>query len=166
MTERFDGEANEYFIKLYWDDLKVQGELGNIFESDAYVYSGRGFTQLTGRLGYNYYDKFLGIDLLGDPNLTNDPQIAVQIILHGMVNGIYKSLSYTDDTNTVAQAGGGPKLSDFEFPDQFAEARSIVSSGDAEAIAAIANLYACVFETLCLAGALPEGIICASGDCQ
>ena len=43
------------------------------------MYRGRGYIQLTGRNNYEYFGKKLGIDLINNPDLANDPQIAANI---------------------------------------------------------------------------------------
>jgi len=50
------------------------GRMGNALNSnDGYAYRGRGATQTTGRDGYQKLGEKLEIDLLGNPDLVNDP---------------------------------------------------------------------------------------------
>lgn len=69
----------EYFIKNYWDKPNVRKNLGNIKESDAYTYCGRGLLQITGRYNYEKYGKRLAIDLLANPDAALVPVTAVKI---------------------------------------------------------------------------------------
>lgn len=55
------------------------GRLGNTSPGDGYKYRGRGYIQLTGKENYERYGKKLGIDLVNDPDLANDPSIAIKI---------------------------------------------------------------------------------------
>lgn len=51
------------------------GRMGNALNSnDGYNFRGRGATQTTGREGYGALGKVVGIDLLGNPDLVNDPR--------------------------------------------------------------------------------------------
>ena len=50
------------------------GRMGNAIGSDdGYNYRGRGATQTTGRDGYGQLGRKLGLDLLGQPELVNEP---------------------------------------------------------------------------------------------
>lgn len=53
--------------------------LGNIDPDDGYTYRGRGGIQLTGRANYRKLGELCGLDLLGDPDLVNDPANSVVI---------------------------------------------------------------------------------------
>jgi len=56
------------------------GRMGNIAGSgDAAKYKGRGAFQLTGRANYEQYGKELGINLVKNPELAEDPKISAQI---------------------------------------------------------------------------------------
>ena len=65
-----------YFNKVY-DGRK---DLGNTEPGDGYKYRGRGFIQITGKSMYQAVGKELGIDLVSNPELANDPAIAAKII--------------------------------------------------------------------------------------
>ena len=54
---------------------RLVDEVGN--ES---VYKGRGYIQLTGKDNYEYFGKKLGVDLVKNPELANDPEIAAKIV--------------------------------------------------------------------------------------
>jgi hypothetical protein len=164
--------TNKYFTDNYWEKEKIKEALGNLFESDAYVYSGRGFVQLTGRLAYTYYNDYSDlladedIDILTNPTaLLDNPEVNAKILLDGMVNGVYTGLRYTDENYEITNVWLVPeedrhKLSDYDFPDQFADAREIIGGYHGEEIAAIAEAYASVLSELCAAGGLPDGISC------
>ncbi len=57
-------------------------DLGNKGEGDGDKFKGRGFIQLTGRSNYTKYSKTLGLDtqLVKNPSLANDPEIAAKIL--------------------------------------------------------------------------------------
>jgi predicted chitinase len=63
-----------YFNKVY------DGRMGNKEPGDGYKYRGRGFIQITGKGMYEQVGKELGMDLVSNPELANDPAIAAKII--------------------------------------------------------------------------------------
>ena len=72
--------------------------------NEAYKYRGRGLIQLTGRGNYEKYGKLLGIDLVNNPELANDPVIAQKIASSYYLNkGKGKDLS---DINVVNKLTG------------------------------------------------------------
>ena len=60
-------------------ELMYGGRNGNTGAGDGYKYRGRGFTQLTGRANYAQAGQALGLDLLNNPDLAKDPEIAAKI---------------------------------------------------------------------------------------
>lgn len=66
-------------------------------------YFGRGFVQLTHNYNYKKYEDILGLPLVQNPHLVMEPNIAVFILVHGMLNGIFtgRRLSqYINSTKT------------------------------------------------------------------
>lgn len=55
-------------------------DLGNKGKGDGAKFCGRGYIQLTGRANYQQYGTKLGIDLINNPTLANDPTIAGQLL--------------------------------------------------------------------------------------
>jgi hypothetical protein len=54
-----------------------------------YPYYGRGFVQLTLEGNYKHYSTLLGVDLVGDPDLALQPDIALYVLVHGMMHGSF-----------------------------------------------------------------------------
>jgi predicted chitinase len=54
-------------------------QLGNAENDDGYTYRGRGGIQLTGRGNYKKLGEMVGLDLIGNPELVNDPTHSVAI---------------------------------------------------------------------------------------
>jgi predicted chitinase len=118
--------SDEYFEKRYGYQTKVGKILGNTQEGDGALFHGRGYVQITGRTNYNSGSKLTGINLVEDPERAKEPEIAYQIAIYGMTNGMFT----------------GAKLSKFFKEDQdpdYYNARTIINGHDqAQKIADIA----------------------------
>ena len=66
---RYDPEHNPKKAKI----------LGNVKKGDGLRYKGRGFIQITGRDNYNRAGQALGIDLVNNPKLASNPEVAAKI---------------------------------------------------------------------------------------
>ena len=64
-------------------------DLGNTQPGDGVRFKGRGYVQITGRANYQDWSNRLGIDLVGNPELSEDPDIAAQILVRGMRDGTF-----------------------------------------------------------------------------
>lgn len=91
-------------------------DLGNNQSGDGVRYKGRGFVQITGRNNYTNWSKKLGIDLVGNPEQAERPEIAARILVQGMKEGSFTGKKLSD------YIGGGKQ--DFEG------ARRIVNGTD------------------------------------
>lgn len=54
------------------------GRMGNA-PDEGFKYRGRGLVQLTGKENYKKYGDMIGVDLVNNPDLANDPDIALKI---------------------------------------------------------------------------------------
>lgn len=76
-----------------WGPTKAQlgyegrKDLGNTKPGDGRLFAGRGYVQITGRANYAKASKLVGRDLVANPDLALDPQIAAAIIVDGMAKG-------------------------------------------------------------------------------
>ncbi len=60
-------------------DKNYGGRLGNDNPGDGSRYKGRGIIQLTGKDNYRQYSKAAGVNLVANPELAADPNIAVKV---------------------------------------------------------------------------------------
>lgn len=56
-------------------------DLGNTQPGDGERFKGRGYIQLTGRANYEHYGKKLGIDLVSNPDLALQPEVAAKVMV-------------------------------------------------------------------------------------
>jgi predicted chitinase len=65
--------------KMYGPKYQIGKNLGNTSEEEGFNYRGRGYVQITGKTAYEEAGKAIGKDLLRNPDLAADPEIAKQI---------------------------------------------------------------------------------------
>jgi len=85
-------------------------DLGNGAVGDGARYRGRGFIQLTGKFNYRNYGKKLGIDLVANPEMANDPSIAAKLLALFLNNGearIRKAIENDDLAAARRYVNGG-----------------------------------------------------------
>lgn len=112
-----------YFFRKY--DIHggrpdVARDLGNFEPGDGVRFHGRGYVQLTGRRNYAKAARELGVDLIRNPDLALDPEVAAKIMRQGMTEGWFTGL----------------KLSNFNLPLQYGQARRIINGLDRSALIA------------------------------
>lgn len=92
-----DEDRGAYFVRMYWDNMQVRYQLGNLSPDDAVKYCGRGFIQLTGRSNYQIFGDRLGLDLINRPELALDAHNAAQIFA-----AFFKDRHVADAANAAA----------------------------------------------------------------
>ena len=114
-----------------YDTGSLAKALGNTPEDDddGILYAGRGLVQLTGARNYRNAGAYLGLDLLGKPDLALAPDNAARILVWGMQTGAFT----------------GKKLADYMVDrgthDAFVRCRRIINGSDkSEQIAGYADV--------------------------
>jgi putative chitinase len=90
-----------YFTRRYdpppaGQNPKIAKALGNTRPGDGARYCGRGLVQLTGRRNYTDWARRLGVDLVGDPDLAMDLDIATRILVEGSLLGTFTGRRLAD----------------------------------------------------------------------
>ena len=101
----------EDFFNLVYANIIGNGPASS---GDGWKYRGRGFNQLTGIANYKKYGNIIGKDLVGNPDLVNDPNVAAEIAIAFATKGKPASSfpTFTDKTDAAeffadVNAGGG-----------------------------------------------------------
>jgi predicted chitinase len=74
------------FFNLVYGGAWGLKNLGNRAPGDGYKYRGRGGNQLTGLANYVRYGTKLGVDLVNNPDLANDPTVAARLAVVYMLD--------------------------------------------------------------------------------
>ena len=101
---------------------------GNEASGDGWKYRGRGYAQITGKDNNQKFSLILGIDLVGNPDLAKQSDVAAKILVYGMLKGTFTS----------------HKLADYcdKSPPNYVHARQIINDLDcADAIAGYATKF-------------------------
>ena len=107
-----------------------RADLGNTQAGDGKRYMGRGYVQITGRANYHRASNIVGKDLVANPDLALDAEIAARIIVHGMTVGWFT----------------GRKMGDF---DSYVNMRRVVNGTDkADLIASYAEDFEMALKAL------------------
>ena len=64
-----------------------------------YPYYGRGFVQLTWKNNYQKYSDLLGADMVKNPDLAMDSNVALFVLVHGFKTGTFTTRKITDYIN-------------------------------------------------------------------
>jgi Chitinase class I len=101
--------ANSPFDK-YDPGTKIGHNLGNTQPGDGARFKGRGYVQVTGRFNYKQIGDQIGSNLIGNPELANDPATAGKILAQFLKNkeaAIRAALRANDLTDARILVNGG-----------------------------------------------------------
>lgn len=82
-----------------WGPTKAQlgyegrADLGNSVKGDGKRFAGRGYVQITGRRNYAKASQVVNFDLVGNPDIALDPEVAADIIIDGMSKGWFTGVA-------------------------------------------------------------------------
>ncbi len=97
--------GDAYFFRMYDRDgerPEVARMLGNVASGDGIRFHGRGYVQLTGRTNYHKMSKVVGADLVENPDLALEPDVAAVILMEGMERGMFTGVGLARYFNPVA----------------------------------------------------------------
>lgn len=87
LAQQYAGNPNNSLPEFLYGYQTVKGkELGNTQPGDGAKYIGRGYIQLTGRSNYTKYGQLIGRDLIGNPKLLMDPNVAAEVSVKYMLD--------------------------------------------------------------------------------
>lgn len=91
--------VTEFGGKSYFTKYDGRKDLGNTDKGDGFKFRGRGYVQITGRKNYSKFARLLNTDLINNPDLALQPDIAFQIMTLGMHKGLFTGKKLTDYIN-------------------------------------------------------------------
>lgn len=92
MAQQYAGNPNNSLPELLYGYNTSKGKgLGNTQPGDGAAFIGRGYIQLTGRGNYTKYANLSGYDIVNNPKLMNDPQIAAEVCVWYMKDRVKTS---------------------------------------------------------------------------
>ena len=101
-------DYNAFFNQVYG------GKFGNTAPNDGSKYVGRGFNQITFKGNYEKQGKIAGIDLVNNPSLLENPQIAADVAIKFLTKGQVKTFNTVEEAIIYyADVNAGNKRSDF-----------------------------------------------------
>ena len=115
------------------------GKYGNNSAGDGWNYRGRGMNQVTFKRGYENYGEKVNLDLVGNPELLNDADVAATvavIFLTGVLRGTmrkepnnFTSLEEAIEATTTANYGGNKRAPQESYVNATAQANACIAAG-------------------------------------
>jgi len=123
---RFNTSPSGHPFDLY-DNRR---DLGNTGPPDGANFRGRGFVQLTGRANYTRYASEISVDLVTNPELANDAQVAANLLVRFLgdrENQIREALAVNDLATARRLVNGGSNGLD-RFTDAFNRGMQLIAA--------------------------------------
>lgn len=105
-------------------------DLGNTQPGDGKRFKGRGIIQLTGRANYAEAGKAMGIDLVGNPELGEDPETSVRTAIWFWENKKLNQFADKDDVTTITKRINGGLNGFDDRKDKLAKAKKVFKDFD------------------------------------
>lgn len=93
--------------RKYGKHTRVGRILGNTQPGDGAKFKGRGIIQLTGRDNYRRYGKKVGLDLVSNPVLAEDPKVALMVACAYWTSKGLNKYADLDDIRTITKRING-----------------------------------------------------------
>src|ERR1700733_1041449 len=121
---RFNTSPSGHPFDLY-DNRR---DLGNTGAPDGANFRGRGFVQLTGRANYTHYASEISVDLVTNPELANDPQVAAKLLARflGDREDRIREVLATNDLATARRLVNGGSNGLDRFTDAFNKGMQLI----------------------------------------
>lgn len=71
-------------------------KMGNTVPGDGAMYCGRGYVQLTWKANYDKLGNLIGFPLIGNPDLAMRPDVAAEVMVRGMKDGLFTGKKLSD----------------------------------------------------------------------
>ena len=97
----------EYGNDQYFAKYDGRRDLGNSQPGDGAKYKGRGYLQITGRANYAHFGSLIGVDLVNNPQLAEEPDVAAKISIAYWNERVKKRVSDFNDTEKVTKIING-----------------------------------------------------------
>lgn len=111
-----------------YDPISEYGSRRYLMSKAYYPFYGRGYVQLTWKSNYQKFGEFLGIDLVNNPYLANEPENAWLILEEGMTRNADAQRQY--DPNFTAYTLDDVFYDTNNLMSKFVKARRIINGTD------------------------------------
>lgn len=106
-------DCPEFFDVVYGKDAGFKWKTGNTEKGDGYKYRGRGFNGITFKSNYKKMGDLVGMDLVTNPEILNNPEIAADVAIKFFTANAKNNIpNFTDKEDAIEffaslNAGGG-----------------------------------------------------------
>ena len=98
-------KGNKDYFKRYEPTTKIGKSLGNTEKGDGYKYRGRGYLQITGKNNYRDVGEMMGLDLVNNPELLEDPATGMKASIMWWKKNVRGRMGDSAFTDTKAVSG-------------------------------------------------------------
>ena len=98
-------KGNKDYFKKYEPTTKIGKSLGNTEKGDGYKYRGRGYLQITGKNNYRDVGEMMGLDLVNNPELLEDPATGMKASIMWWKKNVRGRMGDSAFTDTKAVSG-------------------------------------------------------------